>query len=138
LVVPPGETLPVRRPDLAQNPKALAARVRAECHRVVALLAKKAHETLAELLGEGTRFTVQFLDETMAPYWAAHPTIDTTPKARQPVLTHLTPDGQRRWLVRHDLLDETGERDWYLEGVIDLSGRDDVEGLLLELRHVGP
>ena len=74
---------------------------------------------------------------TLAPYWAEHPTLDTTPRARQPVLTQLIPGEDRTWTVRHALLDSKGEQDWYLEGVVDLRGREDVEGALVTLRHVG-
>jgi hypothetical protein len=41
------------------------------------------------------------------------------------------------WTVRHALIDSTGEQDWYLEGIVDLKGRDDVDGALVSLRHVG-
>ncbi len=136
LVTPPGEEKPRPRKDLAKDPKALAARVRAELHQVVRLLAKKEHGELSELLG-AEAWPVEALDRAMAPYWAEHPSLDTTPRARQPVLTQLTPDGERRWIVRHNLLDERGEQDWFVEGLVDLVGREDVDGVLVAVRHVG-
>ena len=54
------------------------------------------------------------------------------------MLTQLIADGERRWKVRHTLLDSTGEQDWFLEGEVDLTGRDDVDGVLvshLQLLH---
>jgi hypothetical protein len=105
---------------------------------VVRLLARKAYEDLVEQLGPDSVLTEASLESALAPYWAEHPTIDTTPRARQPVLTQLTPGPEDRvWTVRHSLLDSKGEQDWYLEGTVDLRGRDDVDGALVSLRHVG-
>lgn len=131
------EALQPPRKDLAKDEKALKARVRAELHRWVALLAKKEHDELAELLGEASGWTEKALADLMAPYWAAHPLIDLTPRARQPVLTQLVPDGPRRWKVRHALLDEQQEQDWFIDAEVDLTDREDVDGGLLQLRHIG-
>jgi superfamily II RNA helicase len=138
LVTPPGEEAPKPKLDLAKNPKALAARVRAELHQLVRLLAKKSWDDAAELLGPDTEWTADRLEQAMAPYWAAHPTLDTSPRARQPVLTQLIAgDAPRTWVVRHALVDSQGEQDWYLEGTIDLKDRPDVDGALVSLRHLG-
>jgi len=137
LVAPPGEEQPRPKKDLAKDLKGLTARARAEMHQVVKLLAKKQYEELAEQLGPDAGWTADTLEAAMAPYWAEHPTLDTTPRARQPVLTQLTADGERAWRVRHNLLDSKGEQDWFLEGVIDLREREDVEGALVTVRHLG-
>jgi superfamily II RNA helicase len=127
------------RVDLGANPKALAARVRAELHQLVRLLARKAYDDAAELLGADSGWSADELSTALAPYWAAHPTLDTSPRARQPVLTQLTPgDAPRTWVVRHALRDEAGEQDWYLEGTVDLRDRPEVDGALVKLRHLGP
>jgi hypothetical protein len=49
----------------------------------------------------------------------------------------LTPDGNRRWLVRHNLLDSKGEQDWFIEGEVDLVDRPDAEGALVQVRRIG-
>jgi superfamily II RNA helicase len=134
LVVRPGEALPKPKKDLAKDPKALTARVRAELHQLVKLLAKKDYEELVELQPE---WTVEKLEAALAPYWAERQSIDTTPRARQPRWTVLTEDGPRRWTVRHSLLDLEGEPDWFIEGLVDLTDRDDVEGALVTVRHIG-
>ena len=127
------------RYDLAKNPKALAARVRSELHQLVRLLAKKSYEDAVEQLGgpESSGWTADTLEAALAPYWAEHASLDTTPRARQPVLTQLIPGEERQWTVRHALIDSKGEQDWYIEGVIDLRGKDDVDGSLITIRHVG-
>jgi hypothetical protein len=120
-------------PDLAENPKKLVARVRAELHRLVAALARKHYEDAAEMLSSGSGWTAERFEAELAPYWAAHPAIDTTPRARQPVLTTMTQDEPRVWTVRHNLV----ETDWMLEGQVDLRGRADAEEALFDLRRIG-
>ncbi|PZR16812.1 MAG: DUF3516 domain-containing protein [Archangium gephyra] len=134
VVTPPGEDAPKPRIDLAKNPKALAARVRAEMHQLVRLLARKSYDDAAEQLGLESGAD---LEKWLAPYWEEHAYIDITPRARQPVLTQLIPDGDRKWTARHSLVDAKGEQDWYIEGVVDLTERDDVDGALVTVRHIG-
>ncbi len=134
-VVETGDVAPAPRPkvDLAKNRKALTARVRAECHQLVRLLAKKNYAEVAE------QWNVEAaaLETWLKPYWEAHTMLDTTPRARQPVLTQLIDDGDRRWKVRHTLVDSQGEHDWFIEGEVDLREKNDVDGALIELRHIG-
>ncbi|HEY1086708.1 MAG TPA: DUF3516 domain-containing protein, partial [Archangium sp.] len=138
LVTAPGEDKPQPKRDLAKDPKGLAARVRSELHQLVRLLARKNYEGAVEQLGGAeSGWESAAFEKALEPYWAEHPTLDTTPRARQPVLTQLKPDGERQWIVRHALIDSKGEQDWYLEGIIDLKNRDDVDGALVTLRHVG-
>jgi hypothetical protein len=134
LVVRPGDELPKPKKDLAKDKKALTARVRAELHQIVKLLAKKDYEELVELQPTWTEET---LEAALAPYWAERQSIDTTPRARQPRWTTLVDDGPRRWTVRQSLLDLEGEPDWFIEGLVDLTDRDDVEGALVTVRHIG-
>jgi superfamily II RNA helicase len=69
VVVPQGEQLPRRIKDLALDAKALAARVRAEMHRLVQILAKKNYAQVVELLPDGHLFT----EESRAPHARHHP-----------------------------------------------------------------
>lgn len=138
LVTKPGEEAPRPAKDLAKDPRALRARVRAELHQLVRLLAKKDYEAAMEQLPpESALLDAKALEAALAPYWAEHPSLDVTPRARQPVLTQLIEDAPRLWTVRHALLDSTGEQDWYLDGVVDLRERGDVDGALVALRAIG-
>ena len=138
VVTEPGTAPPKPKRDLAKHPKELAARVRSELHQLVRLLARKQYESAVEQLGgEESGWTKDAFEKALQPYWAEHPVLDTTPRARQPVLTQLIPGEDRQWTVRHALIDSKGEQDWYVEGVVDLKGRDDVDGALVTLRHVG-
>jgi hypothetical protein len=133
----PGEAAPRPAKDIAKDEKALKARVRAELHQLVRLLAKKAYDDVVEQLPpESELLDAKALEAAMAPYWAEHPMLDVTPRARQPVLTQFIEEAPRRWTVRHALIDSAGEQDWYLEGVVDLRGRQDVDGALFALRSI--
>ncbi|MBL9039901.1 MAG: DUF3516 domain-containing protein, partial [Archangium sp.] len=127
-----------KKKDLAADPKALAARARAELHQFVRLLARKQWDAAVEQLMPDTRWTAAELEKTLAPYFTEFPALDTTPRARQPVLTQLVPDGARKWTVRHTLLDGEGEPSWFIDGEIDLVDTLDVEGALVVVRHIGP
>lgn len=138
LVVREGEERPkAPRKDLAKDLKALTARVRAEMHQVTRLLATKSWEELAALMPVEAGWTEERLEAAMAPYFAAHASLDTSPRARQPVLTQLTETESRVWRARHTLIDANGEQDWFVEGVVDLRGKEDVEGALVAVHHIG-
>jgi hypothetical protein len=123
--------------DLAKHPRALAARVRAELHRLTRVLALRQYEEALELLAHSGGWTTERLEAELKPYWDAHPAIDTTPRARAPHLTQMTEDEPRVWTVRQSLLDPTGESDFMLECVVDLRGRNDPDEPLIDLRRVG-
>jgi superfamily II RNA helicase len=137
LVTPPGEEAPRPKRDLAADRRALAARVRAEVHQIARLLASKAWEELAGSLPVEAGWTEETLEAAMAPYFAEHPALDTSPAARRSNLTQIEETESRLFRVRHALLDSTGEQDWFLEGVVDLRGRNDVDGPLVAVRHIG-
>jgi hypothetical protein len=126
-----------QKPDLAANPRMLGARVRAEMHRLITALARKKYEDAAEMLPTSSGWTPERLEAELAPYWAVHASIDTTPKARQPTLTTLVPGEARTWTVRHSILSPDGEADWMLEGEVDLRGRLDADEALFDLRRIG-
>ncbi|MFT3709443.1 MAG: DUF3516 domain-containing protein [Archangium sp.] len=135
VVAAPGEQLHAPKKDLAKHPKELNARVRSEMHQLVRLLSRKIYDEAAEQFGIETPAV---LEKWLAPYWAEHSSIDVTPRARQPVLTQVTAGSDdRTWTVRHSILDAQGEQDWFIEGLIDLRGKEDVEGALVQVRHVG-
>jgi superfamily II RNA helicase len=121
------------RPDLGANPKLLMARVRSELHRLTAALSRKNYEDAAEMLPSGSGWTGERVEAELKPFWDAGLKIDTTPRARQPVLTTMTSDEPRVWTVRHELVDT----EWMLEGQVDLRGREDSDEALFELRRIG-
>ena len=137
LVTPPGEEAPRPKKDLATDRRALAARVRAEVHQIARLLSSKAWEELAGSLPVEAGWTEETLEAAMAPYFAEQPALDISPNARRSSLTTLEETEARLFRVRHNLVDSKGEQDWFIEGVVDLRGKNDIDGPLVAVRHIG-
>jgi superfamily II RNA helicase len=134
-----------RRVDLADDPKALAARIRVDLHRLMkALSARRYDEAVAALrapaaaegemegaaagaaagAADGSPWTAARFEEALAPYWAEHGSIAVTPFARRPSNTVIQPLGPRRWRAQQRLIDAEGDEDWTLDCIVDLSGDD--------------
>jgi hypothetical protein len=73
----------------------------------------------------------------MAPFWAAHKTLLTTPAARRPSLTRLDPAGPRRFRAQQTLLDPEGDEDWSLDCIVDLTEATPEGVPLLDLQRIG-
>jgi len=146
------EERPRPKRDLAALPRELAARVRAEAHRILALLARKNYEEAVELLAASGGWTAEKLEAELAPFWAANPSLDATPRARNPKLTQLSSEEPRVWTARHTLLGplavatlempegaevpDTAD-EWMMEATIDLRGKLDPDEPIFDLRRVG-
>jgi len=131
------EPPPRKPPDLGADPKKLAARVRAELHRLVVALARKRYEEAAEMVPSSSGWTAERFEAELQPYWAKYGALDTTPRARQASLTQVEPgDEPRVWRVRHALVSPDGEQDFMLEGQVDLRGREDSDEPLFDLRRI--
>jgi superfamily II RNA helicase len=94
--------------DLLREPRALAARVRTELHRL--LLALKRVDFAAAIAGlrappEGQAgWTPAELQAELAPCLAALGNLDVTPRARRPERSALVPDGPKRFKAQQTLL----------------------------------
>jgi uncharacterized protein DUF3516 len=128
-----------RPTDLASDPRALAALVRAELHRLVKALAARDYETAARLVAADVAepWTAARLAQAMAPYWAAHATLLATPAARRPSLTRLDALAPRRFRAQQTLLDPEGDEDWSLDCVVDLADERPEGAPLLDLQRIG-
>jgi hypothetical protein len=132
--------VPVVAPrPIADDPRALAARVRGELHRLTAALALKRYEEAAGLLrpsADGGAWTAATLAEAMAPYWAEHASIDLTPRARAPRQTVIAPaEARGTFTARQRLLDPAGDEDWMLDCFVD-ARTERADEPLLDLRAV--
>jgi len=125
---------------LAENPKAFAARVRNELHRLLKALAGKDWEAalaaIRPLEGE-PEWTKESLEQAMAAYFAEHPFIDLKPKARLPHNTLINKEGDWRWEAIQKIVDPEGEVDWMLDCIVDLNGERDPDAPLISLRRIG-
>jgi superfamily II RNA helicase len=129
---------PLGPPPIWADPRAFAARIRNDLHRVLTTLARKDHAAASAALHdpEGA-WKPEALEAALAPYWAEHPRIDVTPAARRPHHTFITEAGPRTWDVVQRIVDETGEVDWAIHGRIDLSEPRDADLPLVELVRIG-
>jgi superfamily II RNA helicase len=133
----------MRTIDLGNDPRALAARVRTELHRLLGALARKEWDDalLAVAQREGSdlpAWTPDKLAAEMAPYFAEHGQVVTTPAARSPRSTVVRAAGERIWDVEQRLIDPAGDEDWAIFGRVDLSeGPPPDETPIVELVRIG-
>jgi hypothetical protein len=115
--------------ELADDPKALAARIRSDLHLLMRALAAKRWDEAAAALRvpgpddttAGEPWTAARLEQEMSPYFAAHATLSVTPLARRPSNTLIQEMGTRRWRAQQRLIDPEGDEDWAIDCVVDLS-----------------
>jgi hypothetical protein len=142
-IAPPDEraalaALPPRPSQPDDDPRAFAARVRNELHRLLVAFATRRWEAAAAALHQpdGAWSPVRLEDE-LRPYYAEHASIDTRPVARLPHNTLLEKTGPRSYAARQRIVDPEGEVDWVIECSIDLAQPRGAEVPLLELVRVG-
>jgi hypothetical protein len=109
--------------DPVAERRALLAAIRAELHKLVRLLARRDHAGAARALASGdggAAWTAERLTAEMAPFWAAHAELLTTPAARRPDRTRIDELEPGRLRVQQTLVDPEGDEDWSLDCVVDL------------------
>jgi hypothetical protein len=125
---------------LLENPKAFAARLRNDLHRLLKAVASKKYpdalECVRPLAGE-PEWTAQLLEQAMAPYWAEHAFVDLKPNARLPHNTVLTEMGELRFEAIQKMVDPEGETDWMLDCIVDLGAPIPEGAPLIALRRIG-
>jgi len=95
--------------DPAADPRAFAARIRAELHRLLGALAAATGTSPVRLRdnpsSDTPEWTAERLAADLAPYFQEHASIMVTPAARSPHNTLLTPIGVRLWEAQQRLVD---------------------------------
>ena len=143
LVAPPPGAAPgpsARPPfDLALQPRALAARVRAELHALVRALSRGELEEAPRLVAQGAReaWDAERFRAALAPFLEEYGELLFTPDARQARLTQLRPVEPRVFDVAQVLVDPQGDLLWAIHGRVDLRGELDPEGPLVEVLRIG-
>jgi hypothetical protein len=138
--------------ELVADPRAFAARVRAEMHLLVRTLAVRDWQAAAESVrgpvaahaaepaagGEAEVWDAERFESEMAPFFAEYGELLFTPEARRHQFTHIQRTGDRTWEVSQTLLDPQGDNLWAIAGDVDLSDPHALEGPLVRLRRIGP
>ena len=146
--------------DVADDPRALAARLRGELHLLLGAVATRRWEDArASLWDPDGVWTEAALAAAMAPVFAEAEAVVITPAARRPSFTHLARVTDRRWRAYQKLVlkrrvavdaaaaevadadSEAGQHDeWALHCVVDLGprGTPAPDRPLIQLERIGP
>jgi hypothetical protein len=129
-----------RARDPAADPRAFAARIRAELHRLLGALAKRDFDEAKAALRDGDDWSAEKLAAELAPYVAEHEKIVVTPQARSPRMTTVSKLDGRIWEAQQTLVDPQGDEDFGIVVRIDLSepisaGQENAP--LIELVRIG-
>jgi hypothetical protein len=128
----------VKPRDPAADPRAFAARVRADLHRLLKALADKRYQEGSEsIFQRENEWPAERLEREITPYYAEHARIDVTPAARRPHNTFIERTGPRTWQARQRIVDPEGEVDTMLDCVVDLSEPRTEDLPLIELVRIG-
>ncbi len=127
----------VRRPkDAAADPRAFAARVRADLHTFVKALSRREYAEAMDLLPHGAELDTTWLEDRMRAFYLEYDRLVFDTSARAHALTRIEAEEARLWRIEQVLLDDRGDNAWRVVGVVDLRGADDREGPLVELLDV--
>ena len=125
--------------QLAADPRALRARIRAELHRLVAALAAADYEEAARCVRQdpedpwdALRFRL-----AMAPYLEEYERIDFTPRARLAEYSQIESSGPKRWRAIQILIDPADDRIWHLQAEVDLPDELQPGAPLLQVTRIG-
>jgi hypothetical protein len=128
--------------DVAADPRAFAARIRAELHRLLGALARRDFDEARAALrdDESATWTPERLASEIAPYFAEHEKIMVTPQARSPRNTTQSQVAPRIWEVQQTIVDPAGDEDFAIHVRIDLTeplspGQENAP--LIELVRIG-
>ena len=124
-----------RERDLANEPKALRARVRAELRALAQALAEGDYDAAARSIpqAEGDPWDAARFAEEMRPYLEEHGELRFDAAAYRGHHTALRLAAPRLFRVQHTLLNAEGEEQGFIEGEVDLQGALDPEGPLVRV-----
>jgi hypothetical protein len=129
----------LRAYELFHDPRAFASRVRAELYQLLRALSRSDWEEAAGLLRPGDReWDAQRLEEAFMPLIAEQGPVQFDHAARQAHNTAIESLRPRVWRVCQTLNGRDGEEGdgWVLEGLVDLSEGQPLDGPLFDLVQI--
>jgi superfamily II RNA helicase len=128
--------------ELRSDPAALASRLRAELHQLVASLARRDWEEAADCVRRAADEPSALVEPddfaaAMDAFFADHEELVFDHRARLAEHTQLNSTGDNRWQVVQVLIDPSDENLWCIEGKVDLSDEANVEGPLVVVTRIG-
>lgn len=122
--------------DITSDTRAFVALLRNEVFALVRALAKRDYEEAMVIVeAGGEEWSVRRFEEALDPFWAEHTEIRTDPAARNPAHTQVR-QWPFVWEFSQILVDESGEGDWVLEGVIDIDKSREANRPVIGLRRI--
>jgi len=128
--------------ELRGDPAALASRLRAELHQLVAALARKDWEEALACVRHAPEDptaldTADDFEGAMEPFFAEFDKLLFDHSARLAEHTQITDTGSNQWQVVQILLDPSDENLWCVEGRVDLSDEANIDGPLVVVTRIG-
>jgi len=128
--------------ELRGDPKALASRLRAELHLLVAALARRDWEEALACVRHAPDepAALDMADDfegAMAPFFEDFDKLLFDHSARLAEHTQITGMGNNQWQVVQILLDPEDENLWCIEGRVDLSDEANIDGPLVAVTRIG-
>jgi superfamily II RNA helicase len=146
----------LRTLELLSDPKAFAARIRAELYQLVRALARRDFEEAALCVREVApeedpaarfpRFDADRFTAVMAPYFDQFGDLVFTPEARATNLTRIELAAPGRWEIEHTLVDPERDNLWRIaaevwldpDSVAEAAAAGELDRPLLRLVEIGP
>ena len=123
------------RSDVTANERAFRVMVRNEAFRMVQLLARRDHETLAEVPGvDGGRWRASAIAAAMTDYWDEYDSVGIDADARQQSLFSWD---RASGVVSQIIADPEGHHEWRIEAEVELEQSRDEGRAVLALAHIG-
>jgi len=128
--------------ELRSDPAALASRLRAELHQLVASLARRDWEEAATCVRRAADEPSALVEpddfsNALEGFFAEHGDLVFDHRARLAEHTQISSAGDNRWQVVQVLLDPSEENLWCIEGRVDLSDDASVDGPLIVVTRIG-
>ena len=133
-----GETEVVDVYDISKDEPGFRARVRAEMHGLVRVLANQ-DWSAAAVENDASRDPrdADWFESALSPFFAEYGEMIADHSARHSDRTTLKTDGPHRWYVTHSIVDPVGDNMWFVEGTIDLRGDTNPDGALVQIERIG-
>jgi len=134
--------LPQRpKKDITHDAKAFMARVRSEMHQLVRALSEGDYEDACHYVrqADDDPWTPERFEGALVDFLSSYPRIVFDHRARLADKTLLRKTGHRVWEVTQVLVDPDEDNFWSIDGLIDLSGTDEVDDSpLVAVEKIGP
>jgi hypothetical protein len=140
LAAPSGEPREADEPvpyDVAHDPKALRARIRADLHLLVKALSDRDYaEAMSLVRAADEPWTEERFERVFERFYAEHERLVFDQTARYVDKTQIEEIASHVYKARQILVDEAGDNDWYVEAEVDVREGMPVDQPLLRLKTI--